>query len=175
MFCLRCLSLMFLSLTLSSSLGACSEGKCDECPAEGCPSFVGDYVGVQGASMETCGDWSLIQGESYTEIEEAGQSGNTLEVVLRDNRGMWELMQGEICASSDTEPPRAYPFSVYADSTDPNDGSGVRYTLFGELIESNADGPARMSAHLSLVLYGMDLNGDACTLSGSYEATRIEY
>jgi hypothetical protein len=172
---LRWLSLMFLSFALASSLSACSEGKCDECPAEGCPSFVGDYVGVQGASMETCGDWYLIQGESFTEIVEGGQSGNSLEIVLRDNRGLWELLTGEICASSDTEPPRSYPFNVYGDTTDPNDGSGVRYTLSGILIEGSADGPARMSANLSLVLYGMELNGEACTLSGYYEATRVEY
>ena len=158
-----CLGVVLACLFLS----ACGANDCPPCVD--CPDFTGNYLINQAPQGAICESYYLATGQFPYEV--TVQDGSHLEIMFYGDPV--EHYVGKICASEDSNSPRAFSFSAsYFSpiSTDEN----LTITLAGEFVEPSAGEPARMAASISYFITNSSDPSFNCNMIGDSSGYRID-
>ena len=148
-------------------LSACGGNDCSPCVD--CPDFTGDYLINQAPQGAICETYYLATGQFPYEV--TVQDGSHLEIMYYGNPD--EHYVGKICASEDSNSPRAFSFSATCLNTLSTE-ENITITLAGEFVEPFAGEPARMAASISYFIINSSDSSSNCNMIGDSSGYRIE-
>jgi hypothetical protein len=157
-------------LLISPVLTGCEDTPCDPCEGEVCESFRGEYYGTIESLNETCADVYLVTGDEYANVI----SINPFSLESRDSRGLWAVLNGSLCATTDEADPMNYPFTAYYSPDTTGEDYKLYYSLIGFFTAGYQEGenvyPTSVTATLDLRFVFDD--GEVCTLMGDIRLTQ---